>query len=435
MSIPNVVIIGRPNAGKSTLFNRLTGKRRALVHEQPGTTRDRNEEPIRWKGKNFLLVDTGGWEDNSSVISVQVKKQMNSALEKADAVLFVVDGKNGYHPVDGEISNIIRRRHKNVITVVNKIDSPKDEPKAGDFYRMGLGDIHFVSATHGLLINELLDAVAARIPDSVEPVGSMYEQAIKIALVGKPNVGKSSLLNALVKEERSIVNDKPGTTRESVDIYLERKDQNFVVIDTPGLHRKHKFTDDMEYLSALSAHQALERAEVAVLVIDPIQGIGETEARISQSIIEEHCACLIVINKWDMVDGREEQVKSVRNQLEQKLPFMWWSKVIFVSAKTGQRTERILEEVQKLYVEFSRIVPDDDLNDVVRAAVQKRPFSRHGKMLKIMKVFQAKTKPPHFIFQVNQVELAHFSYRRYIENVLREKFGFEGTPIILTFKK
>ncbi len=430
----NVVVIGRPNVGKSTLFNRICGKKRALVHHEPGTTRDRNEMPVEWNGKKFQLIDTGGWEDNTNYISAQIRRQMEEGLKKAGLVLFAVDGKNGYHPLDGDIAAILRKYAKKVILLINKIDTEKEEVKASDFFRLGFDDYITVSGTHGLNINTLLDKISASVKNPKSELLDIKGRPISIVLVGKPNVGKSSLLNKLMKEDRVIVNDQPGTTREAVDITIERDGQQYVIIDTPGLHRKHKFKNDMEYLSTLSANWALERADVAILVIDATIGVGETEARIAELILKNHRGCIIALNKWDLVEEREDAVKDIKRQLEQKLQFLWWSEMIFISAKTGQRTERILTEVNKVYNQYTRIVPEQELKDTIDSALRNRPLSRKGKILRVHKVVQHGAMAPCFVFTVNSVELVHFSYRRYLENAIRDRFGFQGTPLVLKFK-
>lgn len=331
----SVIVVGRPNVGKSTLFNRIIGRRKALVHSEPGTTRDRNENAVSWQGKKFQLVDTGGWGDETSEFSTEIKKQLEKALALSDYVLLVADGKNGYHPVDGELNAFIRRLRKKVILVVNKLDNEHDDLKISDFYRMGIEDVFGVSAVHGRNVPELMDKIVSAFPLDDPAERSAPVDAIRVILVGKPNVGKSSFLNTVCKEERSIVSELPGTTREAVDIQIERAGKNFILIDTPGLRRKRKFSSDLAYLSSLSAHHAMENADVAVLIIDAVQGVGETEARIAELVIENKCACLIAVNKWDLIEEREEAVKRFKEVLEQKLQFLWWSKVVFMSAKTA----------------------------------------------------------------------------------------------------
>lgn len=430
----HIVLIGRPNVGKSTLFNRMVGNRRALVHHKPGTTRDRNEMLSSWNGRKFVLVDTGGWGDDD-VLSSDIKKQMAAALENSSIVLLLVDGKSGFHPLDAELNNFLRRYKKKVLLIVNKIDTLKDEIKVSDFYRLGIEDPIAVSATHGINIHDLLDRIHALLDSSRSTgTGSKEHPYIKTTLIGKPNVGKSSLFNKLYKRERNIVNDKPGTTREAVDIIIKRDNKRFLLIDTPGLHKKRKFKNDIDYLSALSAQKALERTDIAVLIIDVEQGIVDTEAKIAELILKNHCACLIAVNKWDTVKDRDQQVRIIKQQLQHKLHFLWWCKLILISAKTGQRTEKIFDEVENIYQEFSKTVPVDKLRELIRHAQHARSFALHGKALRIVSVNQIGTCPPKFLFIVNDPKLVHFSFRRYFENLIRDTFGFYGTPIILLFK-
>jgi len=428
-----VVIIGRTNTGKSTLFNRLVGEKYALVHDMPGTTRDRKESAVKWQGREFILVDTGGWANDDMVFSKPVKKQMEQAIESAALVLFLVDAKLGVHPQDAELARFLRVKNKKAIVVVNKIDSEKDEDRAADFYRLGFDSIIGVSSNHGRNIPELLEAILANITEAPLEAPFGVKPPINIILVGKPNVGKSSLLNNLCGHERCIVHDAPGTTREAIDITISRKDQDYVLIDTPGLHRKRKFKDDMEYLASLSASLAMKKADVAVLLMDASQGIGETETKVAELILDNRKACILAMNKWDVVDNRELAAKMVKDTLESKLKFISWAKVIYISAKTGQRTDRILSEAQTAYAEYSKIVPHDELAAVIRESERKKPFSRYGKILRMREVTQEGTCPPHFSIAVNDITLVHFSYRRFLENNLREAFGFIGTPITLRF--
>jgi GTP-binding protein len=427
-----VAILGRPNVGKSTLFNRITGKKKALIHHMPGTTRDRNESVTTWKGKEFVLVDTGGWaQDTDPILTKEIKRHMSQALEAADVVLFLVDGKEGVHPLDVELNNLLRRHKKNKILVVNKIDNAKEELNMSEFFSLGIDEMIDISSTHGRNTAELLDKMTAMLPET--EVFSSTDDAIKITLIGKPNVGKSSLFNRLCKTDRNIVNDKPGTTRDAIDVCVEKDGQRFVIIDTPGLHRKRTFKNDMEYLITLSAQRALERTDVAVILMDATQGVGDTESRVAQIVLENKCACLLAINKWDLIENKEERIKKLSAQLESKLHFLWWSKMLYLSAKTGLRTDKLLDEVKTIYKEFSREVPKDKLLDLMRTAFYKNPLSRNGKVLTLKDVYQQDIRPPTFVFKVNVPLLVHFSYKRYLENILRETFGFSGTPLHLKF--
>lgn len=428
----NITIIGRPNVGKSTLFNRIVGNRKAIVHHLPGTTRDRNESLVKWKGREFMVIDTGGWAMDDAVFSEAVKRQMEVALNKADLVLFVVDGKDGFHPLDKEIFGILRRLGKKYILVVNKIDIQKDDLKAFDFYKLGVDSFVSISAQHGRNIGELLDKIVNTV--KVRPADEEKKPRINVILVGKPNVGKSSLLNALSKEERSIVHNRPGTTREAFETVIPRDKYDFVLIDTPGLHRKRKFSNDMEYLSALSAHHAVAKADVAVLVTDAVEGIGETESRIAQMIVENSRACLIVVNKWDLIGEKEAAAKIVKAQVEEKLKFLSWADMILVSAKTGLRTEKIFDKIEFIYSEYSKQIKRTELAETIREAEARKPLSRKGETLHIRKAEQVDVRPPVFILGVNNTELVHFTYKRFLENRIREKFGFSGTPIVIKFR-
>ncbi|MHB9154516.1 MAG: ribosome biogenesis GTPase Der [Endomicrobiales bacterium] len=428
-----IVLIGRTNVGKSTLFNRIYGRRRALVHNIPGTTRDRNEVPITWEGRDFILIDTGGWAHDNAVFSAAVRTQLEAALSKAKLAVLVVDARHGFHPLDAELSTFLRKQGKPVLLAVNKVDSVKDDVRVADFYQLGIDEMIPVSAEQGRNVNELLDRLV-QLLGPAEPV-KIERTPIRVILVGKPNVGKSSLVNVLLKEERSIVHDVPGTTREALDVPLERDGRAFILIDTPGLHRKKKFSNDMQYLSALSTQHAVERADVAVLVMDVDQGIGETEAKVAELILENHKACLLALNKWDLVENKEQAAKTVERMILKKLSFLSWSKLLLISAKTGQRTDRLLDEVEEIYKEYSKRVPERELKEAIRDAETHKPLSRRGHVLRIQKVEQSGIHPPSFSFLVNDPLLVHFSYRRYLENALRARFGFTGTPIILRFHR
>jgi GTPase len=431
-----IVIVGRPNVGKSTLFNRLIGKRRALEHPEPGTTRDSTEALVCWKDKTFILSDTAGWTEDSSVLSLAIKKMVEKAIAPADFIILVVDAKEGLHAVDSELAKILRKSSKKILLVVNKMDSPKDQPKMNEFYRLGIDDIIAISADHGLNITDLMEDLYKKLSGSRPGDESAHAgRPVRVIFVGKPNVGKSSLLNSLLKQERCIVHDMPGTTREAVDVTLSHGGQDYIFIDTPGLHRGRAFKNDLDYLSALSTDRAIERADVAIMVIDAVQGIGETEAKVADLILRKGRSCLLAVNKWDLIEEKEQALKFIRDSLEEKLPFLWWAKLLLVSAKTGLRVEKIPSEAQIVFKEFAKQVPETELRDAILHAADRKRLSRHGEPLKIVKVEQVGICPPTFIFTVNDPELVHFSAKRYLENSLRATFGFEGTPLILKFRR
>lgn len=431
--LKKVAVVGRPNVGKSTLFNRLIGRKKAIIHSMPGTTRDRNDYEISWKDKKFIVTDTAGWSSDVSVFSKDMAQQLATAVEQSDIVLFVVDGKTGVHPLDAQIGQQIRESRKKTILVVNKIDTQAEESKGYEFYELGFDETVFVSANHGRCINELLDLIWDNIKYDRRTKNA--QELLKIILVGKPNVGKSSFINAAAKEERSIVHDVPGTTRDSLTVHVNSGGKEYILTDTAGLHRGNKMKDDMEYLSTLSTDYAIEDADVAVLVADASQGIGETEVKIARLLHEKRKPVIVAVNKWDLIDDREDAAKYFEGQFRERVKFMNWADVIFISAKTGQRTDRIFKEAEIIFKEYSKQIPAEELNEFVRAAVAEKPYSRKGKTLKIKEFAQVAVRPPVFIFSVNDMELVHFSYERYLENRFRQKFGFHGSPIVLKFRQ
>lgn len=428
-----IAIVGRPNVGKSTLFNRFIGRKKAIIHSIAGTTRDRNDYEVKWKNKHFIVTDTAGWSSNVSEFSESMSQQLDIAIATSNIILFVVDGQEGIHPFDTTIAKVIRVSKKPVILVVNKIDNAAQEMKIYEFYKLGFDTIIPVSSSHGRNMNELLDKVCELVGDT--PEEEKKEDILKIIFVGKPNVGKSSLVNALTDQNRCIVHNIPGTTRDSLTVHATYNDEDFLLIDTAGLHRGNKTKDDMEYLSNLSTNYALDEADVAILVADASQGIGETEAKICGIIIEKRKPCIVLVNKWDLIEDKEEKVRKFQFDLEEKLKFLNWADIVFVSAKTKQRVDRIFRLAPLVYKEYSKMIPQEDLNEFLRDAISKNPYSRKGKQLKIKEVEQLISKPPTFRFAVNDLELVHFSYQRYLENLLREKFSFKGTPILLKFRQ
>jgi GTP-binding protein len=431
--LTKAAVIGRPNVGKSTLFNRLIGKKKAIIHSMPGTTRDRNDYEVSWKDKKFIVTDTAGWSTDNSVFSHEMSLQLDTAVKKADIILFVVDGKTGLHPMDKQIANQIRLSRKTTILVVNKIDTQAEEVKGYEFFSLGFNDAVFVSANHGRSTHDLLDKIWENI--KYDRKTKKKEKLLKIIFVGKPNVGKSSFVNAVTKEERSIVHDTPGTTRDSLSAHVTIGDKEYIVIDTAGLHRGSKTKDDMEYLSSLSTSYAIDNADIAVLVADASEGIGDTEVKIARLLHEKNKPIIVAVNKWDLIGEKEEAVKYFTDQLKERMKFMTWANVIFVSAKTCQRLDRVFQEAEFVFKQYSKELTREELNGAIRDAITRKPYVSKGKTLKLKEYAQVAAKPPVFIFSVNDVDLAHFSYQRYLENCLRAKFGFIGTPIVLKFRK
>ncbi|MDR2666212.1 MAG: ribosome biogenesis GTPase Der [Endomicrobium sp.] len=431
--LARVVIVGRPNVGKSTLFNRLIGKKKSIVHEISGTTRDRNDYEVLWKDKKFIITDTAGWSIDSSLFSENVFRQLDNAIAISDVVLFVVDSKEGIHSLDFQIAHKIRLNKKKIILVVNKIDIQKEEINGYEFYELGFDDIIFVSANHGRCIHDLMDKILVNIKyDRKEEKAS---EILKIIIVGKPNVGKSSFVNAVANEERSIVHDAPGTTRDSLTVHVQVENKEYILVDTAGLHRGSKVKDDMEYLSSLSTNYAVDDADVAVLVADASQGVGDTEVKIARLLIEKRKPVIISINKWDLIEKKEEVAKCFIEWLRQKMKFMCWADIVFISAKTKQRINKIFQEADIVFEQFSKRVAENELDEVIRDVVMRKPYVSKGKTLKFKEYLQVASKPPTFVFSVNDITLVHFSYKRFIENCLRDRFKFHGSPIILKFRK
>ncbi|MBQ7528421.1 ribosome biogenesis GTPase Der [bacterium] len=442
-----VAIVGRPNVGKSSLFNRLVGGRRAIVEDTPGITRDRIYGICEWSGRVFTVCDTGGIDPNDpDILRRDIYKQAEFAVEEADLVLFVVDIRVGVHPLDEDVANILRRYKKPVILVANKAETLEVEANAVEFYALGMGDPYPISAIHGLSTGDLLDEIISKLPQEVK---GTEEEEISIALVGRPNVGKSSTLNRLIGQERSIVHDAAGTTRDSVDVAIEYSGRAIRLVDTAGLRRQARVNEDIEYYSSLRASQSLERCDVAVLVIDAQDGIVAQDKRVAGDISEAGKPSVIVVNKWDLVrelagvgesEGGAQKIADWQQRFVKKLgkdlEFLAYSPVIFASALTGLGSEDILGAALEAYDESRRRVPTPLLNQIIKEAVALRPPpSYKGERLKIKYVSQRPTPPPRFTFKCNSPDLVHFSYKRYLENQLRETFGFVGTPIELKFVK
>ena len=429
MSRPVVAIVGRPNTGKSTLFNKLVGQRLSIVDDTPGVTRDRIFADCEWLSRHFLLVDTGGIEPYSNdIILKQMRFQAQLAIESADVIILVCDVRSGVVGADSEVASMLQRSGKPVVLCVNKCDTVGELP--GDFYEfynLGLGDPIAVSAVHGHGTGDLLDAVIEYLPECFE---QEEENVISVAIIGKPNVGKSSLVNAISGEERAIVSDIAGTTRDATDTFVSNEYGDFVLIDTAGMRRKSRIEDQLEKYSVIRAKMAVERANVCVIMIDGTEGFTEQDSKVAGLAHEMGKACIVAVNKWDAVQKDGKTMDSYRKKLMNDFSFMSYAPIIFISAKTGQRLDRLFELIKFVDEQNAMRISTGKLNDVLAAATARvQPPTDKGKRLKIYYMTQASTRPPTFVCFVNKSELFHYSYQRYIENRIREVFGLEGTPV------
>lgn len=429
MAKPVVAIVGRPNVGKSTLFNKLVGKRLSIVDNTPGVTRDRIYGDCEWLGHNLLLVDTGGIEPRTDdVILSQMRRQAQLAIESADVIVLVTDLRSGVVATDAEVASMLQKSGKPVVLCVNKCDSIGAPPlDFYEFYNLGLGDPIAVSAAHGHGTGDLLDAVLAYLPPEREE--ETDEDTIKVAVIGKPNVGKSSLVNAIAGEERVIVSNIAGTTRDATDTLVENQHGKFVFIDTAGLRRKSRVDDAIEKYSVLRARMAVERASVCVIMIDAQEGFTEQDSKVAGIAHEQGKACIIAVNKWDAIEKDDRTMDSYRRKLMQDFSFMSYAPIIFISAKTGQRLDRLFELIHYVDGQNAMRISTGRLNDVLAAATARvQPPTDKGRRLKIYYMTQASTRPPTFVCFVNRKDLFHYSYQRYLDNQIREVFGLEGTP-------
>ncbi len=429
MAKPVVAIVGRPNVGKSTLFNKLVGKRLSIVDNTPGVTRDRIYGDCEWLGHNLLLVDTGGIEPRTDdVILSQMRRQAQLAIESADVIVLVTDLRSGVVATDAEVASMLQKSGKPVVLCVNKCDSIGAPPlDFYEFYNLGLGDPIAVSAAHGHGTGDLLDAVLAYLPPEREEEAD--DDTIKVAVIGKPNVGKSSLVNAIAGEERVIVSNIAGTTRDATDTLVENQHGKFVFIDTAGLRRKSRVDDAIEKYSVLRARMAVERASVCVIMIDAQEGFTEQDSKVAGIAHEQGKACIIAVNKWDAIEKNDRTMDSYRRKLMQDFSFMSYAPIIFISAKTGQRLDRLFELIHYVDGQNAMRISTGRLNDVLAAATARvQPPTDKGRRLKIYYMTQASTRPPTFVCFVNRKDLFHYSYQRYLDNQIREVFGLEGTP-------
>ncbi len=429
MSKPLVAVVGRPNVGKSTFFNRIVGKRIAIVEDTPGVTRDRLYADAQWLTHDFTLIDTGGIEPvKDDVISRQMREQAQLAIDTADVILFLVDGREGITSTDEEVAHMLRKSKKPIVMAVNKVDAPKFEDSAYDFYALGIGDPITISAEQGLGLGDLLDAVVAHFPAHEAEDSS---DVTNIAVVGKPNVGKSSLVNAILGQERTIVSDIPGTTRDAIDTPFVYNGEDFVLVDTAGIRRKRSIEDEsIERYSVIRSLGAIRRADIVYIVVDAEQGLSEQDVRIAGYVHEEGKASVLVVNKWDLIEKDTYTMEKFKKKLVVDLAFMEYVPMLFISAKTGQRVNKVLEVGMQAYEQNCRRVTTGTLNDVLAEAVSmNEPPSDKGKRLKIYYATQVSVKPPTFLLFVNDSALMHFSYQRYLENYFRKAFGLSMSPL------
>ncbi|HEY8394157.1 MAG TPA: ribosome biogenesis GTPase Der [Thermaerobacter sp.] len=431
---PIVAIVGRPNVGKSTLFNRVVERRLAIEDDVPGVTRDRLYADTDWAGREFTLVDTGGIAEGEDPLTVQVRKQVEIAIREADVLVMVVDGQAGLTPADEEVARLLRRAGKPTVVAVNKVDDPRLDGVEYDFFRLGLGEPVPVAASYGRNVGDLLDAVVRLLPDKA-PEPAAEEDEIAVAIVGRPNVGKSSLVNRLVGEERVVVSDVPGTTRDAVDVVWRHGDAVFRFIDTAGLRRRSRVKDDVEFYSGLRTQRALARADVACLVLDAREPATDQDKRIAGLALEGGKACVLAVNKWDLIRKGPTTADEYREALYREYDFLRFAPIVFISALTGQRLDRLVETIAQAARNHRRRVSNLALNRVLEdAMVVHEPPSRKGRRLEIKRVTQVGERPPTILFTVNDPDLVHFSYQRFLENTLRQAFDFTGTPLRLIFR-
>lgn len=433
---PLVAIVGRPNVGKSTLFNKITGQRISIVEDTPGVTRDRIYADASWLDKHFTLVDTGGIEPSSKdEILQQMRRQAQLAIETADVVILMTNVKDGVTANDADVAAMLLKAQKKIVLAVNKVDNLGDPPfEFYEFYNLGLGDPIAISSTHGLGVGDLLDEVTHKFPSDADT--SEQDDEIKVAVIGKPNAGKSSLINKILGEERVIVSNVAGTTRDAIDSHYEKDGEKFLFIDTAGMRKRGKIDENVERYSVVRSLAAVDRSDVCVIMIDASEGVTEQDTKVAGYAHEQGKACIFAVNKWDLIDKDNKTVKQFTDRIRETFAFMSYAKIVFISAKTGQRVNKLLEEIKLVNEQHKRRITTGMLNDVINEATHKQqPPSDKGRRLKLYYATQVSTAPPTFVIFANSKELFHYSYLRFMENQIRENFGFEGTPIRLIVRE
>ena len=426
---PILAIVGRPNVGKSTLFNRLAGEKLSIVKDTPGVTRDRIYADAEWLNRSFTIIDTGGIEPKTDDLLLRyMRDQAQMAIEMADVILFIVDAKAGMTDADSEVANMLRRAKKPVIVAVNKLDNMKNITPIYEFYSLGLGDPMPISAEQGLGLGDLLDEVMRHFPE--EPEVEEEEECLRVAIIGKPNTGKSSLVNKVLGEQRVIVSDIAGTTRDAVDTRVEYQGKSYIFIDTAGIRRHSRVKEELERFSVVRAVAAVERCDVAVLMIDATEGITEQDAKIAGIAHDKGKAMIIAVNKWDAIEKNDKTIYEYQKDIDTVLSYMPYAQKVFISAKTGQRIAQLFETIDMVAENHALRIATGVLNDMLYDATSmNQPPSDKGKRLRIFYMTQVSVKPPTFVLFVNHAELMHYSYKRYLENCLRNAFGFKGTPV------
>ena len=433
---PVIAIIGRPNVGKSTLFNRLSGRSRAIVIDEPGATRDRNYTRCLWNDRSFTLIDTGGFEPASEVeILVQMREQTKLAIEEADIIFFLMDSRDGLTPADQDIARMLRMVNKPVFYIVNKVDGPRHEALVAEFYRLGAEKLYPLSAQHGPGLEELMNDAAPLLPETEERQDA-DDQRIRIAVIGRPNVGKSSLVNRILGYERSIANPVPGTTRDAIDTPVTRDGRQYLLIDTAGIRRKSRISLTLEKYTIVQAIKAIQRADIALLLLDAGEGISEQDLKIAGLALENGTACILVVNKWDLVEKDNSTVGTYVNDIRYRAKFLEFAPIIFVSALSGQRVSKIFDLIDRVYAQYTRRIDTGELNRKMREIIAATPPpGRRSRPQLFDYMTQVAVKPPTFVLFVKEPSAVHFSYERYLVNRIRETFAFPEVPIRLFFRK